>query len=97
MAWGLRIVDSSNVVIYGAGLYSFFNNYNTTCSNGPLGSTMKCQARVASIDGGNSENVVVYDLTTIGSINMMTNDGKDVAMYKDNWGVFGETLALFKA
>lgn len=28
-AWGLRIIDSSNINIYGAGLYSFFNNYNT--------------------------------------------------------------------
>lgn len=27
--WGLRIVDSSNLSIYGAGLYSFFNNYST--------------------------------------------------------------------
>ena len=27
-AWGLRIVDSSDVLIYGAGLYSFFDNYD---------------------------------------------------------------------
>ena len=32
-AWGLRIVDSTNILIYGAGLYSFFNNYSTACSN----------------------------------------------------------------
>lgn len=28
-AWGLRIIDSSDVFIYGAGHYSFFNNYDT--------------------------------------------------------------------
>lgn len=28
-AWGLRIVDSQDILIYGAGLYSFFNNYST--------------------------------------------------------------------
>lgn len=27
--WGLRIVDSQDVNVYGAGLYSFFNDYNT--------------------------------------------------------------------
>jgi glucan 1,3-beta-glucosidase len=27
--WGLRIVDSESVHVYGAGLYSFFNNYKT--------------------------------------------------------------------
>jgi glucan 1,3-beta-glucosidase len=31
--WGLRIVDSDSISIYGAGLYSFFDNYNVTCSS----------------------------------------------------------------
>lgn len=34
--WGLRIINSSNIAIYGAGLYSFFNNYSTGKSRGPL-------------------------------------------------------------
>lgn len=28
-AWGLRIVNSTNIYTYGAGLYSFFDNYST--------------------------------------------------------------------
>jgi glucan 1,3-beta-glucosidase len=35
--WGLRVVTSQNILIYGAGLYSFFNNYST-CKNSPLSS-----------------------------------------------------------
>jgi hypothetical protein len=27
-AWGLRVVSSQNVLVYGAGFYSFFNNYD---------------------------------------------------------------------
>jgi len=27
--WGLRIINSHDISVYGAGLYSFFNNYNT--------------------------------------------------------------------
>ena len=29
MGWGLRVVDSESIVVYGAGLYSFFDNYST--------------------------------------------------------------------
>ncbi len=30
MAWGLRIINCSNLLVYGAGLYSFFNTYSTS-------------------------------------------------------------------
>ena len=33
--WGLRILDSQDISIYGAGLYSFFKNYNV-CEFSPL-------------------------------------------------------------
>lgn len=99
MAWGLRIIDSSDVVVYGAGFYSFFNNYNTTCSDGPFGSTRKCQSRLVWIEDstGASENIAIYDLNTIGSLSMLTHNGTDIALWNKNWNVFGESLALFKA
>jgi len=31
-AWGLRVINSKNVLVYGAGHYSFFNNYDTSKS-----------------------------------------------------------------
>lgn len=93
MAWALRVIDSSNVAVYGAGLYSFFNNYNTTCSNGPLGPN-KCQARITEIKG-TAEDVVLYDYTTIGSRSMVNVESTEVALAKDNPNVYGDTLALF--
>ncbi|KAL8731246.1 MAG: hypothetical protein Q9181_004360, partial [Wetmoreana brouardii] len=30
-AWGLRVLGSSDIHIFGAGLYSFFDNYSQTC------------------------------------------------------------------
>ncbi|KUI56141.1 Glucan 1,3-beta-glucosidase [Cytospora mali] len=97
MAWGLRIIDSSNVVIYGAGHYSFFNNYNNTCSDGPYDGTLRCQSRIVWIEDitGASENVTIYDLNTIGTISMVTNNGTDVALWYDNWSVFGESFPLY--
>jgi glucan 1,3-beta-glucosidase len=32
MAWGLRVLNSTSALIYGAGLYSFFNHYDTSMS-----------------------------------------------------------------
>lgn len=98
MAWGLRIIDSKDILVYGAGLYSFFNNYSTLCSAGPNNSHTKCQSRIAWVEDhtGASENVVIYDLYTIGAISMVTNNGTDSVLWSDNWSVYGESIALFK-
>lgn len=97
MAWALRIIDSKNVLIYGAGLYSWFNNYSTLCSV-PRNPQNKCQSRIFSVEDhtGASENVVIYDLYTIGAISMATNNGNDSVLWSDNWSVYGESIALFK-
>lgn len=47
MAWGLRVIDSSNVVIFGAGLYSFFNDYSTDCAQPESGT--ECQERIFEV------------------------------------------------
>jgi hypothetical protein len=98
MAWALRIIDSKNVLVYGAGLYSFFNNYSTLCSAGPKNLQTKCQSRMVWIEdnSGASENVVIYDIYTIGTISMATNNGNDVVLSVDNWSTYGESMALFK-
>lgn len=98
MAWGLRIIDSKNVLVYGAGLYSFFNNYSTLCSIGPRNSQTKCQSRMVWLEdnSGGSENVVIYDLYTIGAISMVTSNGHDAALSFGNWNSFGESITLFK-
>ncbi len=54
MAWGLRIIDSKNVSVFGAGLYSFFNNYNTSCSDPGAGE--HCQARISYIGPATSSS-----------------------------------------
>ena len=90
-AWGLRILDSSAVYVYGAGLYSFFNDYDTTCSN--QGGSENCQQNIFSIES--SSDVHVYNLATIGAQNMITEDGNSLAKYSDNINVFPEVIAQF--
>jgi len=92
--WGLRILDSSNVLIYGAGLYSFFDNYSTSCSDQGNGET--CQSRIFSIEKSAGRGNSVYNLNTVGTHWQITVDGKDVAYYADNLNGFIDTVALFR-
>jgi glucan 1,3-beta-glucosidase len=93
-AWGLRILNSNNILIYGAGLYSFFDNYSTTCSNNP--GPENCQSAIASVEGTVSQ-VHVYCLSTVGTTNMLVRSGSVVAVYSDNNNVYPDTIALYTA
>ncbi|KAH8667356.1 pectate lyase superfamily protein-domain-containing protein [Tricladium varicosporioides] len=92
--WGMRIVNSKDLAIYGVGLYSFFNNYSTLCSE--HNSTSLCQSRIFSLEG-RSSNIHVYNLNTIGVEEMITRDGVEIAAKKDNGNVFPETVAVFRS
>lgn len=94
-AWGLRVINSKNILIYGAGLYSFFSNYSTTCSTFEAGQT--CQERITSIEGSGSSNVNIYNLNTIGTRQMINRDGAQVAWYADNVNNFPSCIAVFKS
>ncbi|KAL2152865.1 hypothetical protein VTH82DRAFT_4020 [Thermothelomyces myriococcoides] len=102
--WGLRVVDSEDVLIYGAGLYSFFDNYDVNCSQ--IGEGARCQKRIFSLEntsggggdgtGNGNRNVRLYNLNTVGTNKMITVDGVDVANYEDNIDGFVHTVALFE-
>ncbi|KAF6790375.1 glucan 1,3-beta-glucosidase [Colletotrichum sojae] len=99
MAWGLRVIGSRNVVAFGAGLYSFFNNYSTKCCQ--IGAGARCQQRILDVrDGpgncGPTEGFEVYNLNIVGTTAMVTRDGKDVAFYKDNIAGFTAGIALYQ-
>jgi glucan 1,3-beta-glucosidase len=94
-AWGLRILSSSNILVYGAGLYSFFSDYSTTCSTFAAGQS--CQARIASLEGSGISNVAIYNLATIGAQSMLNRDGAQIAYYNDNVNVFPSVVAVYRS
>ncbi|GKT69145.1 glucan 1,3-beta-glucosidase [Colletotrichum tofieldiae] len=99
MAWGLRVIGSRNVVAFGAGHYSFFNNYSTACCQ--IGAGARCQQRIVDIrDGpGNctaTDNVELYNLQIVGTTAMVTRDGTDVAFFRDNIAGFTAGIALYQ-
>lgn len=88
-AWGLRIVDSQDVFVYGAGLYSFFDNYSQTCL-----ATESCQDNMLSIE--NSSPVYMFGLSTKAATNMVSVNGASAALDSDNRNNFCATIALFE-
>ena len=59
-SWGLRVIGSSNIFVYSAGMYSFFNNYAQACLD-----PENCQERIFRIE--NSNHVWVFNIFTKGS------------------------------
>ncbi|KAK4162860.1 glucan 1,3-beta-glucosidase [Cladorrhinum sp. PSN259] len=94
-AWGLRVVNSKNVLVYGAGLYSFFNDYSTSCSTFDAGQV--CQQRITSIEGPGTQNVNLYNLNTIGTREMLNRDGNRIAWFADGRNTFASNLAVYKS
>ncbi|KAL0937188.1 glucan 1,3-beta-glucosidase [Colletotrichum truncatum] len=99
MAWGLRVIGSRNIAIFGAGLYSFFNNYSTACCQ--IGAGARCQQRIFDIrDGPNNctrtENLETYNLQIVGTTAMVTRYGQDIAFYRDNIAGFTAGIALYQ-
>jgi len=88
--WGLRIVNSSDVLLYGVGLYSFFQDWDNTCSSPK--STTSCQQQIFSLEGALSE-VNIYNLNTVRTTDMVVRDGKVVAQAKDNANSYSDTIA----
>jgi hypothetical protein len=89
--WGLRVVDSTGLLVYGAGLYSFFQNNDVNCSQ--IGQGATCQKRTFSVEG--ESQVRVYNLNTVGTNKMVTVDGVDVANDEDNIDGFVHSISLF--
>ncbi|KAK6347390.1 hypothetical protein TWF718_005229 [Orbilia javanica] len=76
VSWAVRFIRSEDVHIYGAGLYSWFQNYNQDCLK-----SSQCQRNVAKIDG-ESKNLRLNNLITVGST-LMANDAAGFTIQSD--------------
>ncbi|KAH9934692.1 glycoside hydrolase family 55 protein [Fomitopsis serialis] len=65
-AWGLSIQSSTDITVFGAGLYSFFQDYNQICLD-----TTTCQTQIVNVDSS-STGISVYSLSTVGVVNSLS-------------------------
>ncbi|KAI9370088.1 pectate lyase superfamily protein-domain-containing protein [Aspergillus egyptiacus] len=88
-AWGLRIMNSSDIYVYGAGLYSFFENYEQTCI-----AEDSCQENMVEVD---CSDVHIYGLSTIATVNMIaSSDGSSLVPQEGNESTYCSTIGLFE-
>lgn len=88
--WGLRVRDSSNVLLYGGGLYSFFENYTQQCLD-----SEDCQENMVEVV--NSPNIQMYAVNTKASRNVITLNGRGAMTHlPDNESTFCAAIASFK-
>ncbi|KAK3899572.1 hypothetical protein C8A05DRAFT_18009, partial [Staphylotrichum tortipilum] len=88
-AWGMRIIDSTDVTIHSAGLYSFFNAYYQDCIE-----TKSCQEHMLEVRG--STGVVVYNLFTVATVHMADGvDGSKVLQADGNQRGFTTEVSVW--
>ncbi|KAF7353606.1 Exo-beta-1,3-glucanase [Mycena venus] len=87
-AWGLTVTSSSNILIFGAGLYSFYSNYAQTCLD-----TVDCQNQILNIDS--SSSVFIYSLQTVGSTFQLSLNEAGVVNQSANPNGFAATLTAW--
>jgi glucan 1,3-beta-glucosidase len=87
--YGLMIQNSTYIFNYGAGLYSFFNNYDSGCIT-----TTNCQQYMVSIKG--SEAVYLFGLNTVAAQTLVEVDGVSLVPEGANVNTFCRTVALFE-
>ncbi|CAI6096608.1 unnamed protein product [Clonostachys chloroleuca] len=92
-SWGIKMQGSRDVAIYGAGLYSFFVNYDHTCSR--PNSTRHCQERILSIQDS-AGGIEIFGLSTVGTRVMVEQDGRDLIPAVLNNSTFADTLGLYR-
>ncbi|KAI1169778.1 glycoside hydrolase family 55 protein [Nemania sp. FL0916] len=87
--WGMRITNSSDVFVMGAGMYSFFNNYSQDCVDG-----QDCQDNMISVE---NSQVHMYGISTKASVNMLMVNSKPIAEDKDNRNTFCAAIAKYES
>lgn len=87
--WGLRILGSEDIFMYGGGLYSFFDDYTQTCLE-----TEDCQENMIDIQC--STGVYLYGFVTKASTNQLVVNGQPAILEKDNENLFGATVLIYE-
>nr|POE99422.1 glucan 1,3-beta-glucosidase [Quercus suber] len=90
--WGLRIVGSSSVLVYGADHYSFFNSYSTACSAQNSGET--CQTSIVDLEGTNTD-LTIYNLVSVGTHWPLSINGKVKDLWNNGYSGFSNNMAWF--
>ncbi|KAI5795641.1 pectate lyase superfamily protein-domain-containing protein [Geopyxis carbonaria] len=88
-SWGLRVIDSKQTLVYGAGFYSFFENYDQECIPGQT-----CQDSITDIQ---NSQISIYQLNTIAATSMIDYNGEKIVPASENNGTMARCVMMFDA
>ncbi|PCH43394.1 glycoside hydrolase family 55 protein [Wolfiporia cocos MD-104 SS10] len=88
-AWALYVSGSSDILIFGAGHYSFFQNYAQGCD-----SEYDCQSQIVEIDS-DSSNIGIYGLNTVYTTYQLSVDYNGIIYYGNDLNGFAETVTAW--
>ncbi|KAJ7929215.1 exo-beta-1,3-glucanase [Mycena leptocephala] len=84
-AWALRVTTSTDIIVFGAGHYSFFQNYAQTCLT-----PENCQAQIVNVD--TTSSVHIYSLSTVGTTFQVSVNQAGVINQSSNQNGFAATV-----
>jgi glucan 1,3-beta-glucosidase len=84
-AWALRVTTSTDIIVFGAGHYSFFQNYAQTCLT-----PENCQSQIINVD--TTSSVHIYSLSTVGSTWQLSVNQAGVINQNSNPNGFAATV-----
>ncbi len=77
-SWAVMMQKNTNLTVAGAGLYSWYDNYLEECVD-----TQNCQQRLV-LDAGSNAGLFVFNLVTIGAVEMVSNVARSNIVYAAN-------------
>ncbi|KIJ09280.1 glycoside hydrolase family 55 protein [Paxillus involutus ATCC 200175] len=90
MAWAMYVQSSSDIILFGAGFYSFFQNYDQTCL-----ATNTCQTQIFNMEPDSASSVTVYSLSSVGASYQLSVGLVGVVKEGDNPDGFQETVTAW--
>jgi len=88
LGWAMNIECSDGIIVFGAGFYSWFSNYNGTCQP-----ALTCQTQILNIDG--HSDVQIYSLSTVGATHSLSVDGTGVIVADTVTNGFANTVTAW--
>ncbi|KAI0062873.1 pectin lyase-like protein [Artomyces pyxidatus] len=87
-AWALYVQHSNNILVFGAGLYSFYQDYVTNCED-----TGDCQMRILNVDSSSSASI--FSLSTVDSVYQIDVDENGIVSASANPNGFADTVTVW--
>ncbi|KAE9391952.1 exo-beta-1,3-glucanase [Gymnopus androsaceus JB14] len=87
-AWAFSVENSKDIVVFGAGFYSFANSFNQSCAGSGA-----CQTQIVDIDS--ESDIQMYSVSTVGVQHPISVDHTGIAEQQDNLNGFQDTVSVW--